>query len=128
MTLNELNDRIIAILTDKRSSLLTGDELEKYELAQQELKQKESEQIAEENETLAHWFARDEYKNASPLKKLLLHLEYILRDKHGECDLPPSLIMEIARCLLPDILAYCASEEGKKEFEEWKAEQERNKK
>ena len=28
--------------------------------------------------------------------------------------------MEIARCLLPDIIAFCESEEGKKEFAEWK--------
>ena len=31
--------------------------------------------------------------------------------------------MEIARCLLPDIIAFCESEEGKREFEEWKKQQ-----
>ena len=36
--------------------------------------------------------------------------------------------MEIARCLLPDIIAFCESEEGQREFEEWKAKQERNEK
>jgi len=28
--------------------------------------------------------------------------------------------MEIVRCLLPDIIAYCEPEQGQKEFEEWK--------
>jgi len=28
--------------------------------------------------------------------------------------------MEIARCLLPDIIEFCESEEGKREFEKWK--------
>ena len=36
--------------------------------------------------------------------------------------------MEIARCLLPDIVAYFESEQGQREFEEWKAQQEAEKK
>ena len=35
---------------------------------------------------------------------------------------------EIARCLLPDIVAYFESEQGQREFEEWKAQQEAAKK
>jgi hypothetical protein len=34
------------------------------------------------------------------------------------------VIEKVARCLLPDILTYFESEEGQKEFEEWKALQE----
>ena len=31
--------------------------------------------------------------------------------------------MEIARCLLPDIIAYYESEQGQREFAKWKAQQ-----
>jgi hypothetical protein len=34
---------------------------------------------------------------------------------------PDHVIEKVARCLLPDILTYFESEEGQKEFEEWKA-------
>ena len=34
--------------------------------------------------------------------------------------IPDHIRMEIARCLLPDIIAFCESEQGKREFEEWK--------
>ena len=36
-------------------------------------------------------------------------------------DIPQHEIENIARILLPDILAYCESEEGHREFAEWKA-------
>ncbi len=50
-------------------------------------------------------------------------IQYILRDKYGEGNpptIPDHIRMEIARCLLPDIIAFCESEQGKREFEEWK--------
>ena len=40
-------------------------------------------------------------------------------------DIPQHTIESIARRLLPDIMAYYQSEEGQREFAEWKAEQER---
>ena len=39
-------------------------------------------------------------------------------------DIPQHEIEKIARCLLPDILAYYDSEEGQQEFTAWKAERE----
>ena len=50
-------------------------------------------------------------------------MQYILRDKHGEGNppqIPDHIRMEIARCLLPDIIAFYESEKGQREFEEWK--------
>ncbi len=38
--------------------------------------------------------------------------------------IPPHKIEAIARCLLPDILAYYESEEGQREFAEWKEQRE----
>lgn len=36
-------------------------------------------------------------------------------------NIPEHTIEAIARCLLPDIIAYYHSEEGQREFAEWKA-------
>ena len=38
--------------------------------------------------------------------------------------IPQHAIETIARCILPDILAYYESEEGQREFQEWKAKRE----
>ncbi len=48
------------------------------------------------------------------------YIRALLHDKHGTWQLPPNIIHEIARCLLPDVVAYCESEEGKQEFAKWK--------
>lgn len=58
------------------------------------------------------------------LANIAKRIEELLKDKHGECDIPDDLIKEIARCLVPDIIAFFETEEAKREFEEWKAEQE----
>jgi len=39
-------------------------------------------------------------------------------------DIPQHEIEKIARCLLPDILAYYDSEKGQREFAAWKSRQE----
>ena len=41
--------------------------------------------------------------------------------------IPQHIIEAIARCLLPDIIAFYESEEGQREFAEWKRQQEENK-
>ena len=38
-------------------------------------------------------------------------------------DIPQHKIEAIARCIMPDILAFYESEEGQREFAEWKAAQ-----
>ena len=58
------------------------------------------------------------------LSDIAKRIEEILKDKHGECDIPDDLIKEIARCLAPNIVAFFETEEAKREFEEWKLEQE----
>lgn len=40
-------------------------------------------------------------------------------------DIPQHQIEAIARCLMPDILAFYESEEGQREFSEWKAQRDR---
>ena len=59
------------------------------------------------------------------LADIAKRIEELLKDTHGECDIPDDLIKEIARCLAPNIIAFFKTEEAKREFEEWKAEQEK---
>ena len=59
-------------------------------------------------------------------KEKVLTIEFLIRDKYGGGhipQIPDKVRMEIARCLLPDIIAFFESEKGQKEFEEWKARQ-----
>ena len=84
-----------------------------------------------DQEILATWFLREEYLNAGWFKRFLLRLEFLFRDTHGEShilQIPAHIRMEIARCLLPDIVAYFKSEQGQREFAEWKAGQDTEKK
>ena len=59
------------------------------------------------------------------LANIAKRIEKLLKDKHGECRIPDDLIKEIARCLVPDIIAFFETEEARREFEEWKIEQEK---
>ena len=59
------------------------------------------------------------------LSDIAKRIEELLKDTHGECEIPDDLIKEIARCLAPNIVAFFETEEAKREFEEWKAEQEK---
>ena len=59
------------------------------------------------------------------LSDIAKRIEDLLRDNSGECDIPDDLIKEIARCLAPNIVAFFETEEAKREFEEWKAEQDK---
>ena len=61
------------------------------------------------------------------LSDIAKRIEELLKDKHGECQIPDDLIKEIARCLVPDIIAFFETEEARREFEAWKLEQEKKK-
>ena len=52
----------------------------------------------------------------------------ILTAKRGELGLPKDKVEAIAEMILPDIIAFFQSEEGKKVFAEWKKEQEEKQK
>lgn len=63
----------------------------------------------------------------SCVDRTMIYICNLLHDKHGTWQLPLELIQEIARCLLPDVVAYCESEEGKTEFAQGQQEQEKSK-
>lgn len=50
-----------------------------------------------------------------------------LSNKRGEGHIPDDILRDLARLLLPQIIQMYESEEGKKQFAEWKAEQEKQK-
>ena len=59
------------------------------------------------------------------LADIAKRIDELLKDTHGECDIPDDLIKEIARCLAPNIVAFFETEEAKREFEVWKLQQEK---
>ena len=47
----------------------------------------------------------------------------LLRDKSASAKIPKRILDELARCLLPDIIAFYESPEGREEYEKWKLTQ-----
>ena len=124
MTWKKFWKRVNALIHDNRTVLRDGEDVEDWEEVQRKQREKEAEQRKKEQEILATWFLREEYINAGWLKRFLMRLEFVFRDTRGEGrapKIPEHIITEVARCLMPDILAFYESEEGKKIFEEWKA-------
>ena len=123
MTWKKFWKRVNALLHDNRTVLREGEDIEDWEEAQRKQRKEEAERQKKEQEILATWFLREEYINAGWFKRLLLRIEFVFRDTRGESylpQLPPHIITEVARCLMPDIIAYYESEEGQREFAEWK--------
>ena len=52
----------------------------------------------------------------------------ILTDKRGELGIPKDKVEAIAEMILPDIIVFFQTDEGKKVFEEWKKEQQEKQK
>lgn len=57
------------------------------------------------------------------LENLKNHVAGVLQSKRASWEIPDNIIKEIARCLLPDIVAYCESDEGKEAYAKWQQEQ-----
>lgn len=127
MSMKKFWKRLQAILSDNRSGFFSAEDYDQWvENHRKELEEREkaeAERQRKEEELLATWFFREEYLNAGWFKRLLLTIEFLIRDKRGEGhipQIPDKVRMEIASCLLPDIIAFFESDKGQKEFEEWK--------
>ena len=128
MTWKKFWKRVNALFHDNRTVLRETEDLEDWEEVQRKQREEEAERQRKEQEILATWFLREEYINAGWFKRLLLRIEFVFRDTRGEShipQIPEHIRKEIARCLLPDIIAYYESEKGQKEFEEWKKSQQK---
>ena len=65
---------------------------------------------------------------ANRMSELRRRIIEILTDKRGELGIPKEKVEAIAEMILPDIIAFFQTDEGKKVFEEWKQEQEEKQK
>ena len=75
-----------------------------------------------------YWKDIQAYEHGGFWSRLRVEIKYIFRDRRAECDVPKSVLQAIVDDMLPDIRAFFESEEGKCEFEEWKAKKLKEKK
>ena len=61
-----------------------------------------------------------DYENGNIFKQLKVYIKSLLLSKKATCNVPHDVIESLAATFLPDIRAFFESEEGEKEFEEWK--------
>ena len=130
MTWKQFIRRFDEIIADSNRNPVNCTDLKAWQEEQKRLTEERIQEAEEKAYRLAHWFEQDVYVRGTPLKRMWLRLRYIFLDITGGKDLPeiPAYLrMEMARCLLPDIIAFYESEEGKAEFQKWKAEQDAQK-
>ena len=72
-----------------------------------------------------YWKDIQAYEHGGFLARLRVELKYTFRDRSAECYVPKYVLKAIVDDMLPDIRAFFESEEGKREFEEWKAQREK---
>lgn len=92
MNMKKFWKRLQAILSDNRSGFFGAEDYDQcVESHKQELEEREkaeAERQRKEEELLATWFFREEYLNAGWFKRLLLTIEFLIRDKRGEGHIP----------------------------------------
>ena len=69
-----------------------------------------------------YWNDIQAYEQGDFWARLRVQIKYIFRECRAECDVPKHVLQAIVDDMMPDIRAFFESEEGKREFEEWKAE------
>ena len=52
---------------------------------------------------------------------------FLIKDNHGESKVPDEIVRDLARVFLSHILEMYSTEEGRKQIENWKEEQDREK-
>ena len=67
-----------------------------------------------------YWKDIQAYEYGGFWARIRVQLKYTFRDRSAECDVPKYVLQAIVDDMLPDIRAFFESEEGKREFEEWK--------
>ena len=126
MTWKQFVRRFKEITADSSVTPLGVADLEAWHKKQKAITEQTLRKKQEKRESAKNWLSHDAYAKASLPKKIWMCLQYIYMDIRGEKrmpEIPAHLRMEMARCLLPDIIAFCESEKGKAEIAQWKAEQ-----
>ena len=68
------------------------------------------------------WPEIKEYEQANVFRKIWLRIVQTLRNRSGSVGIPIHVLESIVDTMLPDIVAFFETDEGKREFEAWKAE------
>ena len=71
-----------------------------------------------------YWKDIQAYEHGGFWARLRVELKYTFRERRAECDVPKCVLQAIVDDMMPDIRAFFESEEGKREFEEWKKQRE----
>ena len=71
-----------------------------------------------------YWKDIQAYEHGGFWARLRVQIKYTFRERRAECDVPKYVLQAIVDDMLPDIRAFFESEEGKREFEEWKKQRE----
>ena len=69
-----------------------------------------------------YWKDIQTYEHGGFWARLRVQIKYIFRERRAECDVPKHVLQAIVDDMMPDIRAFFESEEGKREFEEWKVQ------
>ena len=131
MTWKQFVRRFKELMADTSTTPYGVTDLEAWHKKQKQITELLLQEEQEKRERAKNWLKQDSYKKSSLFKKLWMCLQYIYWDIRGEKhmpEIPAHLRMEMARCLLPDIIAFCESEKGKMEIARWKEKQENNRK
>ena len=69
------------------------------------------------------WEEIANYDKLSFIKRIIIRLRFTWKSTRAELALSDEIVESIVDLMLPDIIAFFETEEGRKEFEEWKLEQ-----
>ena len=130
MTWKQFVRRFNEMMADTSATPYEVTDLEAWRKKQKQITERLLREEQEKREQAKSWLKQDTYNKAPLFKKIWMCLQYIYWDIRGEKhmpEIPAHLRMEMARCLLPDIIAFCESEKGKAEIAQWKADQEAKK-
>ena len=72
----------------------------------------------------ADWEEIKSFESYNVFRRLYLHLVHVLRSRKGAVGIPKHVLESIVDTMLPDIIAFFETEEGQREFEEWKIKRE----
>ena len=126
MTWKQFMRRFKEITADSSVTPLGVADLETWHEEQKKNTERTLQEEQEKRELVEHWFAQDAYINGSWIKRAWMRVQYIFLDLQGETrmpQIPDHMIIEVARCLLPDIIAFYETEEGREAFRKWKEQQ-----
>ena len=70
-----------------------------------------------------YWKDIQAYEHGGFWARLRVRIKYTFRERRAECDVPKHVLQAIVDDMMPDIRAFFDSEEGNREFEEWKTNQ-----